>query len=305
MLARSRRTTWIGLILGVAFGLAACDWLGDNVPPVAGFTCTPDGGYAPLSILFDAGTSFDPDGSIRKFSWDLGDGTTVSGERCEHGYEDNGTFTVALTIKDNGGERSSTSKTITILNPPPVARVIASAHSGMSPLTIEFDAGGSTDASGNIVGYDWDFGDGSTGAGVTATHTYTVTAAEDFVVGLTATDDDGAASTISVSVHVGVAHVANEAPIARFTADPTYGTAPVDVAFDASGSTDADGSIASYEWDFGDGGTGNGQVVVHTYTLPGKFNVRLTVADDDASRSSAETSVEVGSIIPTPPPPPG
>jgi PKD repeat protein len=305
MSTRNRRAAWIGLILGVAAGLASCDWLGSNVPPVAGFTCTPDGGYAPLSVTFDAGTSFDPDGSIRNFSWDLGDGTTVSGEQCQHGYEDNGTFTVTLTVKDNRGERSSTSKALDILNPPPVPSATASAHSGTSPLTIEFDAGGSTDASGNIISYDWDFGDGSTAAGVTATHTYTVTAAQNFVVQLTVTDDDGAASTTSVTVHVAVTPVANEAPVARFTADPTYGTVPVDVAFDGAGSTDADGSIASYEWDFGDGTSGNGQAVVHTYSLPGDYNVRLTVADNDGSRSSAEISIEVEAIVPTPPPPPG
>jgi len=305
MLARSRGATGIGLILVVVAGLGSCDWPGSNVPPVAGFTCTPDGGYAPLSVMLDAGTSFDPDGSIRNFRWDLGDGTTVSGEQCQHGYEDSGAFTVTLTVKDNRGEKSSTSKTIGILNPPPVPRVTANVYSGTSPVTMEFDASGSTDASGNIVSYEWDFGDGSTGAGVTSTHTYTVAAAQSFVVRLTVTDDDGAASATSVTVHVGVTHVANEAPMAQFTANPTYGTAPVDVAFDASGSTDADGSIMSYEWDFGDGTSGSGQTVANTYTLPGNYDVRLTVTDDDGSVSSAEASIEVEAIIPAPPPPPG
>ena len=72
----------------------------------------------------------------------------------------------------------------------------------------------------------------------------------------------------------------NERPTAAFTVDVTEGNAPLEVRFDASSSTDPDGRIVSYAWDFGDGNTGSGQIVTHTYETPGAYTPSLTVTDD-------------------------
>jgi PKD repeat protein len=83
----------------------------------------------------------------------------------------------------------------------------------------------------------------------------------------------------------------NEAPTASFTTSVEEGTAPLSVAFDAASSFDPDGMIASYSWDFGDGGTGTGQQAVHTFTDAGLFRVVLTVRDDRSGEDAASDSV--------------
>ena len=72
----------------------------------------------------------------------------------------------------------------------------------------------------------------------------------------------------------------NQSPTASFTANPTSGVSPLQVTFNASSSYDPDGTIVSYEWDFKDGSTGNGETVNHTFNSTGNYNVKLTVTDD-------------------------
>ena len=85
----------------------------------------------------------------------------------------------------------------------------------------------------------------------------------------------------------------NHPPTASFTASPTSGQAPLDVSFDASGSSDSDGSIVSYTWSFGDGGSGSGVTTTHTYTSAGTYTARLTVTDDDGATDTITHSVTV------------
>ena len=72
----------------------------------------------------------------------------------------------------------------------------------------------------------------------------------------------------------------NQPPTALFQATPESGTAPLQVDFDATASFDSDGNIIAYDWDFGDGATGSGINVSHTYSTPGSYQAILTVTDD-------------------------
>jgi PKD repeat protein len=76
------------------------------------------------------------------------------------------------------------------------------------------------------------------------------------------------------------------APVASFTATPTSGNAPLTVSFDASTSSDADGSIVIYAWDFGDGGSATGTTASHTFNAPGSYDVTLTVTDNDSNQDT-------------------
>ncbi len=67
------------------------------------------------------------------------------------------------------------------------------------------------------------------------------------------------------------------------------------MVFDASGSFDPDGSIQSYVWDFGDGTTGVGSIVVHTYESPGEYTVTLTVTDNAGMTYSSSQVVRITS----------
>ena len=87
--------------------------------------------------------------------------------------------------------------------------------------------------------------------------------------------------------------VPNRAPTASLTASDTAGEVPLDVTFSAAGSSDPDGIIAAFDWDFGDGSTGSGISIDHRYDSAGTFTATLTVADDDGAAASASTLIEV------------
>ena len=295
----------LALLIGIVMFVVACDWFATNVPPIAGFICQPEVGFAPLLVSFDGSTSIDPDGRIRKLEWEFGDGESASGETCTHQYSVAGEYYVRLRVKDNRWKTTETGKVVRVLNPPPLARIQASAVTGPSPLSVNFDGSGSTDASGEITRYEWDFGDGETAEGEFVTHTYEGANGSRFEVRLTVIDDGGASSSSSVTIGLESSTGANQPPIADFTAAPLYGVAPLVVSCNAGDSFDIDGTIVDYEWSFGDGTIGTGAIVEHTYFAPGSHELRLIIRDDMGVEASMIRTVVVEVVIPSPPPPPG
>ena len=89
----------------------------------------------------------------------------------------------------------------------------------------------------------------------------------------------------------------NIPPQASFTSSESGGTSPVSITFDASSSSDADGSIVRYQWDFGDGASAEGEVVVHEFDAGADQDltavVTLTVTDDAGDQSAASETVSV------------
>lgn len=85
----------------------------------------------------------------------------------------------------------------------------------------------------------------------------------------------------------------NQAPVARFTTDRVLGIVPLMVSFDASASTDADGNIVAYRWDFGDGNTAEGVTVMNTFQAVGTYVVTLEVTDDLGATSTASETIVV------------
>lgn len=85
----------------------------------------------------------------------------------------------------------------------------------------------------------------------------------------------------------------NKPPVASFTASRTQGDAPLAVSFNGSTSSDPDGSIVDFTWDFGDFTTGNSAIASKVYTKPGVYPATLTVMDDDFATSRTTTNIVV------------
>ena len=134
-----------------------------------------------------------------------------------------------------------------------------------APLPVTFSSAGSVDNDGAIVAYAWDFTDDGSVDSTDANPSFTYTTDGLKVARLTVTDTDGATGTTTVQVNVGPENVA---PVAVPTADTTSGKRNLAVQFSSASSTDSDGTIVEYLWDFGDGSpTSDVANPSHTYTV--------------------------------------
>ncbi|WP_458776036.1 PKD domain-containing protein [Desulforhopalus sp. 52FAK] len=207
------------------------------------------------------------------------------------GLEDNTTYHFALTAY-NGSEESDFTDVITVFpdgSPEPLsATILADSQAGEAPFTVNFSANGST---GSITNYTWVFGDGGTGTGNSVSHTYQDSGTYTAIL----TVGDGAGQTEQASVDITVA----EPLSATIVADSQSGEAPFTVNFSANGST---GSITNYTWVFGDGGTGTGNSVSHTYQDSGTYTAVLTVGDGAGQTEQASVNITVAEPPPTDPP---
>ena len=270
-------------------------------------------------MIFDASECQDPDGNIISYRWDFGDGNTSSGCRAHHIYSDKGTFIVTLTVRDNDDKLAARSKTINInheissppleesdvppsetgtTNTPPEAYFsISPSHPTVNEVVTFVSV--SQDPDGDIEAYRWEFGDGSVSSkGSEAEHSYSMGGT--FTVRLTVTDDAGGqgtrAETIEVEPLTSEPRIeTNVPPNAAFIFEPPTPKANEIVTFDASQSSDPDGDIVVYQWDFADGGTSEGadSRVARSYSESGEFRVRLTVVDDRGERSTVTKTVQI------------
>ncbi|MGO2053535.1 MAG: PKD domain-containing protein [Glutamicibacter sp.] len=150
------------------------------------------------------------------------------------------------------------------------------------------DAAQSTDPDGTIESYAWDFGDGATATGVTATHSYAEPG--DYQVELVVTDSAGATDQRTRSVSITAPPEPNRAPQAAFEATANGLT----VDLDGSTSSDPDGDALAYEWTFGDGSQpATGQSTSHGYAAPGTYQIGLTVTDPGGLSDTTTQSIEV------------
>ncbi len=269
--------------------------------PTAGFTQDKTRGPSPLSVQFTDQSS----GNITSYNWNFGDGTTSAERNPLHIFSAAGTYNVILTVSGPGGSSIVTRQIIvespltstptatlaatsaptaaptdTPLPAQPVAAFNADPTSGTASLTVQF-----TDQStGEVTTWSWDFGDSNGSSEQNPSHIFAV--AGNYVVRLTVSGpggNDTEEATISVAP-------ANVPPNAAFVANPTSGTAPQPVQF----TDQSTGDIASWGWNFGDGGTSNEQNPSYTFNAPGDWTVILTVTGiDGTTTSTAQTTISI------------
>jgi len=273
--------------------LAVSDTGGSGSAPVAAFTWDCDG----LACQFsDAST--DADGSVTGWLWRFGDGDMSTERSPSHRYDQAGTFGVTLTITDDDGQGGITTQQVTANAPAPTNEPPQADFSlSCEHLTCSF-TDQSTDADGRVASRQWDFGDGATSSEENPARTYA--APGRYSVTLRVTDDKGASDTRTrTAAPTAPGPGPNQAPQADFEVTCQELTCSF-----TDRSTDADGSIASRSWDFGDGGTSAQPNPSHTYASAGRYTVSLRVTDDDGAADTRSRTATATAPPPEPNQPP-
>ena len=143
-----------------------------------------------------------------KFLWDFGDSTGSSGKNVKHTYTEEGTYTVTLTVIDESSRIGVAKKEVDILyrNQAPVASLEATYGGVGQQVKVNsiafFDGGASSDPDGDVLEFEWDFGDGAKSTLLRPNHEYTSTG--NYTVTLTVTDPSNESSTAETWVLVNI-----------------------------------------------------------------------------------------------------
>ncbi len=262
-----------------------------NQPPVARVN-GPYSGAPGATITFSSAGSADPEGSPLTFDWDFGDSTvhsTLANPTHAYGV---GNYMVTLTVRDSANLSASASTTANVAsgNQPPMARVNG-PYAGTAGASIAFSSFGTSDPEGAALTYDWDFGDGTQHSALpNPTHVYN--GARTYTVTLTVKDDALQQARASTSATI---NAANQPPVAE-AGGPYTGTTATPVSFSSAGSSDPEGSLLSYDWDFGDG-TAHGTAAnpSHSYNAARNYTATLTVRDSGGLTGTDTAAVTVTS----------
>jgi PKD repeat protein len=267
-----------------------------NSTPVPNFTYSPSAPVLKQDVLFDGSLSTDADGYIVNYQWTFGDGSGGNGRTVTHEYTAVGSYTVSLTVTDDRGYSASTTQNVAVANTSaPTASFVFSPAAPTIDDDIVFNASSSTAAAGRtIVSYEWDFGTGRTGSGMTVTKQYGTAAT--YRVTLVVTDDAGRTGSATKDVPV-----SGSGMKAAFIFSPTDPAPNTLMTFDASQSTaGSTHTIVSYAWNFGDNRFDSGKLVNHTYTSVGTYAVLLTITDETGRTvtTTQTVSVTLASVLP-------
>ncbi|HYB95071.1 MAG TPA: PKD domain-containing protein [Vicinamibacterales bacterium] len=271
--------------------------LPSNPNLVSAFTFTPAQPQAGQTVSFDASTSTNagtPCAFACTYSWNFGDGTTASGVTTTKSFRAPGNYAVQLTVTDARGAQQASVRTITVTNPAqPTGLVVVAPGTTVGTNTpVFFNASNVTWEGRTITGYSWNFGDGSTGTGITTTHSFRSPGA--FPVVLTITDTTGTTQQLTTNMTV----TAQGGAQARLTATPTSGRPGQRVVFDASQSTASTGAvITNYKFDWGEPNqpaeNSTNPVQSHIYNAVGTYVASVEITDSNGKTSTAVVTVTI------------
>lgn len=259
-------------------------------PPVASFAAVPTSGVAPLTVTF-ADTST---GDITARSWDFdGDGNgDAAGEAASHVFEAAGSYLVALTVTGPGGS-NTTSQTITVNVPPPVASFTAAPITGTAPLSVQF----TNTSTGNITSMTWTLGNGTGFVDDTLPFDEPVQTTYDAPATYTATltvSGPGGSDTASQSVTV---NAPNTAPTLEIAAPANGASFPAltNVTFTGTANDSEDGNISSsIQWSSSiDGVLGTGASISEGELSSGTHTITASVSDSDGAPATAQITITI------------
>ncbi len=261
-------------------------------------------------VSLDGSGSVAPSGSISSYKWTQSSGPSTAGLSSSATAKTNatnlvaGTYIFYLTVKDNNNATASDSVIIVVkpaANIPPVANAGSSVTITLPTNSVTLDGSNSTDADGTISSYSWTKTAGPNTPVITGANTVSASLTG-LIVGqytyqLTVTDNSGASSSVSVKITVVAAP--NALPIAEAGPDQTITAPTSSVNLDGSGSSDADGTIADYNWTLV---SGPGSITINNANtakpsviglIPGTYVFQLTVTDNSGATATDQVNITV------------
>jgi gliding motility-associated-like protein len=227
--------------------------------PIVNFVASDTIGCQPFSVNY--APQITGGGNIIQYTWDFGDGNSSTQQNPNYVYQNTGTFTVSLTVRDQNQCTGARSKiNYVIVNPKPTANFVGQPLiSCEAPLTTNFV----NMSQGNGLTHSWNFGNGNTSSQPNPSQIYNSSGA--YTVSLVVENSFGCKDTMIRNNYVDVGSFD-----ASFTANTTSGCVPLAVSF-----TGVSSSSANFQWRLGDGTNTVGQQVNHTYTQPGQYTVTV------------------------------
>ncbi|NDI33678.1 PKD domain-containing protein [Chengkuizengella sediminis] len=287
----------------------------DNIPPVANATATPTTVDVDQLVSFNGDGSSDSDGTIVSHEWNFDDGMTSTLTNPTHTFLTVGTYNVSLTVTDDQGATNTDRVTITVndVGEPPTEIILDVSGTLDSQNTRDsyvFTAEGSGTTTITLTApsandqINWTLTDISTSTriargvqnGNVFEGTHDLTPGTEYRVSVSTRDT----ATIPYSLLVtgdSSTTPTNELPIAQMSF-PSNVLVNETVNFSSDGSNDPDGTLVSYDWNFGDGNSSTEANPAHTFTAAGTYTVRLTVTDDQGGTDTTASIITVGDTTP-------
>jgi len=247
-------------------------------------------------VQLDMTDSFDPDGDDLEYFWDFdGDGmwdVVTSQPVLYLNTQTSASGQVKVQVRDTNGGRTEATRNIVVANLAPVASVQGptTAFEGEDVL---FNGAGTTDTPNDLgtLNFNWVFSDGGIDWIRSPTHVFTTSGPH--WGDLTVVDNDGEGST-PVKHFVSITNVKPKADAGE-NAEILQGETWV---LNGSGTTDSNNDLPTltYEWYTGGQLLGTGRVLDHTFDLPGTFEIRLDVTDDDGEKASDVVYIVVAPV---------
>ncbi len=288
--------------------IAAPNPCAGNTPPNAVIT-SPASGLVNQVLNFSGLSSSDSTGTIQSYAWNFGDGQTANGVNVSHSYASAGDKTVTLTLTDSCGANASTTRVIVISQPNSAPfQVSAGVDRTITLPTSSVTLTGSAQDDGfpnppGSLSYSWiKLSSNPASASVnfsspnSASTNASFSVAGSYTIRLTVSDSQLSTSDdLLVTVNPAPnACAGNAAPIANAGADQT-GNVGATLNFNGSGSSDSNGTISSYSWNFGDGSALQpGVNVAHSFAAAGNYTVILTVIDNCGASSISSLWAAIG-----------
>lgn len=251
-----------------------------NIPPFS-IINVPEKVCIEETVDFDGSGSYDDIDNSLTYRWDFGDGSAMSTEKiAKKSYVKPGLFKIGLTVDDNSQTvcSSHTSEKYLFVNAPPKADTgheeILKCFDRNAEFIVAFDGTNSSDANGDPLSFKWDFDDGTSFDGIKTHHQFKDIGNYDVKLLVSDAANTSCSKSIDfVKVRLNIAPVAD-------AGEDVKGCVGDNVIFDGSKSYIHQKGTDSSKWFFGDGTTGSGLNVQHTYSKPGKYQASLTIENN-------------------------